>query len=349
MIVTLTGGFRNAGDHLIISRAHRLLREYVDADILNFNRDDISAKSYATLNRARAVILCGGPAYQRNMYPGVYPLDLGRLDSTVIPLGLGWKGKLYEQPEDFVFSGESENFIKAIHSNIETSSCRDHLTIEVLSKLGIVNVQMTGCPAWYDLDNMEREFEISSPSSIVFSDPAHFSQGSFAVMRSLKRRFPRAQLTLALHHGYYSKLNRRGLGFGLNHLLLTSYAKSLGFRICNIAADLAAMQDVYNSCDLHIGYRVHAHIYCLARRTASLLISEDSRGIGQSCALGCSVLQSDDRLLVDQLHAQIDQMLDRREGYFLQTMQAMHSGFDTMKGFLHSIEKEPKRDVWIRQ
>src|SRR5699024_8576119 len=38
-------------------------------------------------------------------------------------------------------------------------------------------------------------------------------------------------------------------------------------------------------CDLHIGYRVHAHIYFLSKRLPSILLHEDGRGNGVSEAL----------------------------------------------------------------
>ena len=44
--------------------------------------------------------------------------------------------------------------------------------------------------------------------------------------------------------------------------------------------------DIYNDCDLHIGFRVHAHIYNLSMRNISILIEEDGRGAGVNEALG---------------------------------------------------------------
>ena len=37
---------------------------------------------------------------------------------------------------------------------------------------------------------------------------------------------------------------------------------------------------------MHVGYRVHAHLYCLSHSTPSYLIAEDSRGLGMLEALG---------------------------------------------------------------
>ena len=42
---------------------------------------------------------------------------------------------------------------------------------------------------------------------------------------------------------------------------------------------------VYDDCDLHVGYRVHAHIYNISIRHRSILIEEDGRGAGVNAAL----------------------------------------------------------------
>lgn len=42
----------------------------------------------------------------------------------------------------------------------------------------------------------------------------------------------------------------------------------------------------YDDCDLHVGFRVNAHIYNLSKRNYSILISEDIRGAGVNQTLG---------------------------------------------------------------
>jgi hypothetical protein len=338
MIVTLTGAFRNVGDHLIGHRASILLKKYFDPEVVNITRSEIREADYETMNRARAVFMCGGPAYQKNIYPNIYPLDLNKLETAVIPLGLGWKGAVDDSPKDFQFSEESLAFIKSVHESIPSGSCRDYLTVEVLENFGVHNVVMTGCPAWYDLESMEREFEVSIPHRIVVSDPAYVSTHTIQTMRYLRNRFPNSDIALALHHGYYSSFNRKGALFGVQHLGLAALARSLRFTVHNISANLDAMRAVYENCDLHVGYRVHAHIYNLSRRTPSLLISEDSRGVGQSKALECTVLESQDAELIKKLDDEIELLMTKKGAYFLGSLRAMREGFTTMQQFLQSIE-----------
>ncbi|WP_346961698.1 hypothetical protein [Clostridium sp.] len=65
---------------------------------------------------------------------------------------------------------------------------------------------------------------------------------------------------------------------------MKSEAEELGFEIEDLSYDLDKMA-VYDESDLHIGYRVHAHIYCLSHRVKSILIHEDGRGEGVSQAI----------------------------------------------------------------
>ncbi|MCR5176340.1 MAG: hypothetical protein K6C05_05760, partial [Anaerovibrio sp.] len=50
----------------------------------------------------------------------------------------------------------------------------------------------------------------------------------------------------------------------------------------------------YNDADLHIGFRVHSHIYSLSRRIPSILIEEDLRGYGINETLGLPHLLASD-------------------------------------------------------
>lgn len=351
MIVTLTGAYRNAGDHLIGNRAHHLLQTYVDQDIVTLDRnrfrlnpgtlqaqDNAEQRAlYSTINKANAVILCGGPAYQVNIFPRIYPLDLDKVETKVIPMGLGWKGSLHENPRSFQFSEAAEGFVRRVHQGIACSSVRDNLTTDVLTQLGVANVEMTGCPAWYNLDSMDKPFEKTHGANIVVSDAALNAMDCIAVLRHIADRFPQATLTFALHHGYYPQVSKKGARFAAQHVVAAAYARSRGYRICNLSSDLQAMRELYDQCDLHIGYRVHAHIYCLSGRTASLLIAEDSRGVAQSEALNCPVLMGDDGALIEQLDQAIDGVLRNSAGYFSNTMAAMQTGFQTMQRFLNTI------------
>lgn len=338
MIVTLTGAFRNVGDYLIGDRAISLLKKYVDDEVINLNRNNLLEKDYEIMNKARAIILCGGPAYQKNMFPGIYNLDMSKIKTKIIPLGLGWKGHLNQKTEEFDFNETSQQFIKDISAKITYSSCRDYYTVDVLKKLDVQNVIMTGCPAWYSLNSINKEFNYKDPKTIIFSDPALVDSSSYEALKLLRRKFPKSNIILTLHHGFFPRIDMRGAKFFLKHLLLVLYASFRGIQIISLAANLDRMKKVYAQCDLHIGFRVHAHIFCLSRRVPSMLLSEDSRGVGQSIALNTAVLAKSDPNFINNLGTEIDNLKARKSEYFSDTLKVMREKFKEMLRFLESIK-----------
>ena len=57
-----------------------------------------------------------------------------------------------------------------------------------------------------------------------------------------------------------------------------------GYEVVDTSYDLERIR-FYDECDLHVGYRVHSHLYFLSQRRPSFLLHEDGRGRGMSSAL----------------------------------------------------------------
>lgn len=298
MIVTLTGAYKNAGDHLIGWRARELLREHVDSEIINVDRKAITDEHFELFNRARAVLLTGGPAYQRHLYPGIYPLDLDRVQVPVIPYGLGWRDRLGAQPESFEFEPDALNFLGRIHSDkTRFSSARCPLTMRLLIANGVENAAMTGCPAWYDESKLDLDFQWPSAiRRIVFTAPANKISDTAALLRWLRRSFPRAQLSLVFQAGLKSTHSKRGAEFTRWNRLLAAQSALAGIRIAETSGSERKLRDLLGAADLHIGYRVHSHLFCVSQRIASILIAEDTRGEGQNLALNLPQLTAKDPL-----------------------------------------------------
>ena len=334
MIVTLTGAYRNVGDHLIGHRAHQLLRKYLDTDIVNIDRKNITAEHYDVFNKARAVILCGGPAYQAEIFPNVYSLDLSKIKTPVIPYGLGYKAKLTS--DKFKFTDESLKFVKTIHSHIKNSSARDVKTVDALNQNGIMNVIMTGCPAWYDIDKIGQGYnKPSSIKSVAFSSPALVDENALLALKMIKQRYPNAKKYITFHHGIYIGKSKRELKMTLKNVRASISAMLDGFEVVDLQTDLPKMCRIYDECDLHVGYRVHAHLYKLSQRGASILLSEDQRGVSQSITLGLQPILTNqdnfkDLLLKEFENVETGESLNK-------AFATMNSTFETMKNYVESI------------
>ena len=291
--VLLVGAMKNFGDFLIVDRAKKLLRAHKPGvEFLELPRWEPINSHLEEVNTAKAIILCGGPAYQPKLYPKIYPLveDLDSLNVPIIPFGLGW----YEFPGDdiswknFLFTDSSLKLLRKIHSNCAFSSCRDYLTKELLVRNGFKNVLMTGDPAWYDLEFMGKEFvPLQEIKRIGFSLPQRYLYHNQSVMAAeiLKKLFPRAKLVCSFHRGIsadqYTTIKEARRLQRLKETL-----ESICDEVVDLSYDLARGGNVYRKCDLHVGYRLHAHILFLSQRKPSFLLEEDGRGRGFSEAIG---------------------------------------------------------------
>lgn len=330
MIVTIRGAYKNAGDHLIGRRAHALLSRHVDSDLVSIDRKAMTEESYSIMNSARAVLLTGGPAYQKAMHPGVYSFDLDRVTVPVVPFGLGWKAGLNDTPQSFSFTPEASEFVRRIHADQSiSSSARCGLTVDVLHGLDISNVLMTGCPAWYDETTLDGDYAFPTEiKRIVITAPAAPHSDIIGVARYLARRFPRAEKFLAYQSGFRSP--RRA--YTVSNAATIARARLLGFRPISFEGDVDKMSAFLSSVDLHVGYRVHSHIYCLSQRITSVLFAEDSRAIGQAAAFGSPVLSSTET--VEQKTFEIERVLTTKGEDVARAVQRIRETHPVMLQYL---------------
>jgi hypothetical protein len=293
MYTLLVGAKENAGDFLIVDRAKKLLKEQrPEHEFLEIRRWEPLDPYLDDVNRTSAIILCGGPAYQKTFYPGIYPLveNLNRIKVPIIPLGLGWKGFPGDETtlENYSFTDSSIALLRKIHEEARVTSCRDYLTKRVLAKHGFNNVMMTGDPAWYELTRIGKSFvSPSNLNSIILSTPAYniYYPQSIELAKVLKTLFPKATILCTFHHGWNASAYlspKKALSF--QHLK-EAFERN-GFETITLAADLRRMEDLYRNADLHVGYRLHAHLYFLSHRKPSFLLEEDGRARGASETLG---------------------------------------------------------------
>jgi len=338
MLVVLTGAYRNVGDHLIGQRAIALLKEFVDSEVINLTRSNIQPADYAVMNKARAVILCGGPAYQKEIYPKIYPIDYKQITVPIIPMGLGWKSDLGTSPETFKFADGAQEFINHIHKDIEDSSVRDDLTCKVIKAQNINNVLMTGCPAWYDLKYIDKEFSYNdSVEQIAVSLPATYHSQIPKLLKFLKERYPDSKKVITYHHGYWLKLSLGGMKAFSCYMAMMLAGLIYGFKPVDLSKDTKKLEiyDVKNS--LHIGYRVHAHLYCLSHKIPSFLINEDVRGKGQADTLNLQSFDCHDQNISKALSKALDEY-HQSKGQNLQLgFKKIKETFPVMKKFLSSI------------
>ncbi len=339
MIVILTGAKKNIGDYLIGSRSRKLLSKYVDEDIVELDRFQSHEGKLDLINSSRALILAGGPAYAENIYPGIYPLvkNIDDIEVPIVPFGLGWSGRPFGHPELFKFDEQSKNFLDKVHQNIKYSSCRDELTHQVLKQNGYDNVKMTGCPVWYDLDSIGKNIVKDPIERIVFTTPAApaLLKQTYVLMRKLRKQFKNAEIVCSFHRGIFPD-KYTSIRYGATYASMAIAAKFLGFKVVDTSYDMKKIS-FYKDFDLHVGYRVHAHLDFLSRRKPSILINEDGRGLGMVKSLRLPELNYNDPDLVENYTAELDRYKNLDFEDLSEAVEIIESTYVEMKGFLSGI------------
>lgn len=293
-VLVTTGAAKNSGDFLIHESGLRLLRMLSPAtEFMSVPR--WSAADPNVIASSAGVVACGGPGLRPDFLRTIY-LPLGQAIAASRPaalLGVGWGAA--------AGPGLDPTSVMAVQSIIQAGqivTTRDPLTLARLAAACGYEAPMTGCPAWYDPRFLD--LPVSLPASIeelVFTPPGgpRFHDQSRRILDLLSRRFPGAKKTLLLHRGRpevsIPRPNMAGISttaresaHWLRHRRVEQLARRQGWAVRDVSYG-PPPESVYASADLHVGYRVHAHIFALSLRRPSLLIAEDTRGLGQLAAL----------------------------------------------------------------
>lgn len=278
-IALLSGAYKNAGDFLITKRSEELLKFCLkDVEIVKFLRSE-AGSNIESINECDAVVFCGGPIYLKNVeryLPSVF--FNGKIKVPMMILGGGWYGKDSESIYKYRFSELTKVFFAKIDRELGLS-CRDWHTMKTLGKESFSSLTMTGCPAWYSIEHMSLNSLVVKPWSeiknICVSDPADGKNYGLLLdlIEYLAGRYPSSAIKLICH---------RGLKFSNE---IAESIKTKNVEIVDISNDSSGFS-LYDQCDLHVGFRVHAHIYNLSVRNRTVLIEEDGRGGGVNDALG---------------------------------------------------------------
>lgn len=293
-IVLLSGAVKNAGDYLITHRTRELLKTvYPDAEIKVMIRNNpMNEERFATLNSADLAVIGGGPVYKWDLYPKWLPLagTLEEVKPKLAIVGGGWYGSNTDEDEvwNYRFNESTTRLLHRVEEDTQKLGCRDYYATRVLQSNGLSSPVMTGCPAWYDLKKIGKRLE-KAPEihRIAVSDPAdvrHNGEQSMRICEFLKQKYPGAEFRYLFHRGTtvdrYTDQDTVNRINGMKTRLL-----AMGFTVHDIASGYKGFH-LYDDCDLHVGHRVHAHIYNLSERKASILIEEDARGAGVNEPLG---------------------------------------------------------------
>ena len=170
----------------------------------------------------------------------------------------------------------------------QSLGCRDWYTCRVLKNEGFNNYTMTGCPAWYDVEKIDtlslnlktKLTELGKDNLICISDNANpkNNEAFIETVKCISDLYPDTKIQVIYHRGKKEDTSE----------IVQKISDKI--EICDISGSVDGFS-MYNECDLHIGFRVHAHIYNLSQGNVSILLNEDTRGAGVNHALGIEDLE----------------------------------------------------------
>jgi len=312
--VILTGSKNNAGDFLIKYRAKELFATLrPDRDIVDFNAwEPFDDERLSVVNGAEALILMGGPALQREMRPRIYPMvdDLDKIKVPILMMGIGWKSLQGDwfNTYNYPLNEQTLELLRRIELSGYFSSVRDYHTQNALFFHGIQNVIMTGCPACYSIDVLEKDHQekgdVRDINKVAFSLGVSFlrSQSMEILMKqtiSLLAEYLQGKdcpLEVVFQHSLQNEVFLQTHGASEFHLRRhQDFAKWLEDKCIpfqDLSGSAERLVNYYEDVDLHVGFRVHSHLHMNSVAKPSVLLAEDGRGKALRDVLGGAVLDA---------------------------------------------------------
>ena len=325
----------NLGDGFILRAIERLLGHFNSQKIFS-PRVSLSFDAINSLEASSAVILAG--ANQLNdrytVWPGLTANRIRGSNLRLVPFGIGIHGEIGFTDG---LSNTSKDILGALHEKIEFSSWRCPHTVAFLrQQLPELAPQflMTGCPVIYDKPLLsDRPFNMATRCiAVTVTERKDFWVRETAVIDFVANHFPRSQRYLVLHQNYsppgrFEYLQHRWLPESASaqndYQRLRRYAVRRGFKVI-CPADADSCMAFYDNVDLHIGSRLHAHLFFLSQAKRSWLVPVDGRAVGMAEFLGFPLCSPD----------KMEATLDFDFGIVRERAQI---GFSEMRRFVESL------------
>lgn len=262
-------GSKNIGDKLITNNLISAISEYGDCDFEIIWRAEMweSVKD-VVLSASHVFFACLAirPEMHRVEYPYLKDVIESGIPFSVIAAGTALNvssiSDIYNS-----FSSETRALLNRVNEKAVVATTRGYLSQEACHRLGLNKFVFAGDIAFYDSSKEVREFQPGRKiEKIVISDPHRSGQylKSFgALYDGIVDVFPHADVVVAQH--------------GINHDV-NAFCESRSIKTEKIYETPDSGLDVYDDADLHVGFRVHAHVSALSRRVYSYLLEQDGRG-----------------------------------------------------------------------
>ena len=272
------GAISNAGDFLIYERGKKLLENFFDD---NFDFTYI-LRSKAIDGDFDGLIILGGPLITRKLHLQskniTEYIQKGNENIPIFCIGLGISGEKFDSYEDYFLDQESSLFWGHVYKTTKLFSVRDKITYNMLKNYGI-KTELTGCSALFNLETLEKNNSVVKNENInkiavtipnLSDSPTLSSIGYFLLtlyfLLALRLKFSKKEIEIGLffQHGYSTLSNK----------IIRKLANMTNIKTYDISGKSLDTTELHKY-NLHIGTRLHSHIYFLSLGKPSFLLSVD--------------------------------------------------------------------------
>ena len=348
----------NAGDYLIKDRTIRLFRNNNSDDEIIVLDGLVNPNAQLDYNSFDAIIFGGGPFFDDRVMENLIIPFFDKINTITVPIHIVGSGVYGDDCSDYgvferSFSNETMRFYNHIQEVGGTFGCRDEISYYIMKNAGFDNSFMTGCPAWYDLDyidNLSLRYN-GKIDKIIVSNPGLTkkmeeqeirAQQCIEIVGFIRDFFPNAELVFTFNAGISTKYS------STCNNIIRRFLDDKKIRYIDMSGDYRGF-DECDTCDIHIGFRVHSHVYCLSHGIPSILIEEDLRGYGMNEALGLPHMLSYDSHSMHMNHSYNPNpfLLDHLKSRLL---YELNTGFFRYYGAFETIRNMYRKmwNVWIK-
>lgn len=281
-------GSKNIGDQLITDSVLAAIKGIAQKKGFEINIKTVfRADSWSNVKK----IICKADfivfaclAIRNKMTTDEYPY-LEKILKIGIPFGVVSSGTsipVYNKRSDILkgFSKDTISVLRRMDNQAKFFSTRGVLSQLVCKEMRIDNSFFAGDIAFFSENIRNKAFKLPKHvENIVVSSPHNpdvYRESLTTLIVDLKKIFPNADLVLA-QHGESD--------------FFKDFCNKQKIQLVEIYKDKHSGLAIYDNADLHVGYRVHAHVSTLKRKKPSYLLEQDGRGAdyGLTINVKCSV------------------------------------------------------------
>ncbi|KKQ27900.1 MAG: hypothetical protein US42_C0004G0039 [Candidatus Magasanikbacteria bacterium GW2011_GWC2_37_14] len=290
---------QNIGDGFILLAIKNILEPF-NALFEFSSRKILVQEDFDKINSTKALIVAGANPLndEYTISPSLNLESLKKIKVPIIFLGVGYSGL---DSLNLKMTNLTKNILLQVHSGIEYSSWRCPITVRYL-EANIPEIKskflMTGCPVIYGEKLLSGQPFTDNPEriAVTITERGNWWGREKKTIDFVANKFKGKELFLVLHQDFTKKKLKTKIKdlLKLNPpaRLIHWYAQCKGFKIIK-PVSVEICQHFYDSCDLHIGSRLHAHLYCLSNCSKSFLTYVDGRATGFSEYLGFPAVDVD--------------------------------------------------------